>query len=362
MEREQLDRLLAEYSTGGLSEDDRKKLFTEALADQELFDQLTEEDALREAIEMPGARNRLIDSLREESVAASVLSMPSPPKAAAPPPSKSMWLAWAAGIGIVFVSGAVTYMMFEGPPLKNLAQVYSEAPKDTKPFVPPPAPVQKPGKVMVEEPPKILAEKRAPLSIARQVNIPLPSAPPPAEPAPANDKKSLEIVLSANAERDRAEFKFRADQQSQAVLPPLSQQQAPAASARRQPAADIAVGSAGADAKKEEGARESKAKLAIAPLSLWRHAGDGVWIRVPAGDAVGRNDTIAVRYVPVSAATVALIDAAGRRVASKPGRVGEELELIVPPALLQRSAGGAIAFSISEGPRSTPLKIFLRRE
>ena len=353
MEREKLDRLMAEYSTGGLSEDDKKKLFTAALADQDLFDQLTEEDALREAIEMPGARNRLIDSLREESVTAPVLRMPAPP-----PPSKPMWLAWAAGIGIVFVSGAVTYMMFEGPPLKNLAQVYSEAPKDTKPFVPPPATVQKPAKVTVEEPPKIFAEKRGPMPVARPVSIPLPTAPPPAEPVPAKDKKSLEIVLSAIAERDRSELKFRADEQLQ-VLPSPSQQQAlpaaPGASVRRQAVADAAGSVA-----KAEGARESKAKFAITPPSLWRRAGDGVWFRVPAGDAVGRNDPVAIRYVPVSAATVALIDATGRRVTGKPGRAGEELELNIPPALLQRAEGDAIAFSITEGPRSTPLKILLR--
>jgi len=354
MERGQLDRLLAEYSTGGLSEDDRKKLFTAALTDQELFDQLTEEDALREAIETPGARNRLIDSLREVSVAAPVPRMASPKDGARP--SRPMWLAWAAGIGVVFVSGAVTYMMFEGTSVKNLARVYSETPKDTKPFVPPPPPVQKPGKITVEEPPKILGEGRAPMSVARPVNIPLPGAPPPpAEPAPPNYKKTLEVVLSANAERDRAEFKFRADEQSQVVQSSPSQQQAPASSVRRQAAADAAGSVA-----KAEGARESRVKLAIAPPSLWRRAGDGVWFRVPAGNAVGRNDTIAVRYVPASTATVALIDAAGRSVAGRPGRAGEELELIVPPALLQRSDGGAIDFSITEGPRSTPVKILLR--
>ena len=59
MEQEQLDRLLAHYATGGLTEVEKKALFTAALTDQNLFDRLMDEEALREAIELPGARQRL---------------------------------------------------------------------------------------------------------------------------------------------------------------------------------------------------------------------------------------------------------------------------------------------------------------
>ena len=379
MERELLNRLLAEYATGGLSEADKKKLFAAALADQEIFDQLVEEDSLREAIELPGARNRLIDSLQDEvtesqlAAAAAVLRMPQPHS------HKPVWFAWAAGIGVVFVSGAITFMMFEGTSLKDLAGV---KPQDTKPFVAPPARVEKPFKVSVEEPPKILAESRGPAPMARPVNIPLPSAPPPPEAVPAKDAKADEMVLSARAERDRADFAFRANQQTAMPLVAPSQQQPPpsAAPPRRQAVADsVAVGaaapaspgvagyvaSASADkssAAKEEAAREAKTKLAIASPSLWRRAGDGVWIRVPAGDAIGRNDSVALRYTPVTNATVALLDPAGRRVAGKPGRGGEELELVIPAALLQRAAGESLTLTVTEGPRSTPLKILFRRE
>ena len=377
MEGELLNRLLAEYATGGLSEADKKKLFAAALADQDLFDQLVEEDSLREAIEMPGARNRLIDSLQDDVTesklaAASVLRMP-------PPSShKPVWLAWAAGIGVVFVSGAITFMMFEGTSLKDLAGV---KPQDTKPFVAPPARVEKPPKVSVEEPPKILAESRGPALLAEPVIIPLPSAPPP-EAVPAKDAKTDEIVFSARARRDGADFAFRANQQTAMPLVAPSQQQPPppAAPPRRQAVADsVAVGAAApaspgvagyvaidsadkSSAAKEEAAREAKTKLAIAPISLWRRAGDGVWIRVPAGDAIGRNDSVALRYTPVTNATVALLDPAGRRVAGKPGRPGEELELVIPAALLQRAAGDSLTLTVTEGPRSTPLKILFRRE
>lgn len=384
MERELLNRLLAEYATGGLSEADKKKLFAAALADQDLFDQLVEEDSLREAIELPGARNRLIDSLQDEVTesqlaAASVLRMP-PPSA-----HKPVWFAWAAGIGVVFVSGAITFMMFEGTSLKDLAGV---KPQDAKPFVAPPARVEKPPKVSVEEPPKILAESRGPAPMAQPVIIPLPSAPPP-EAVPAKDARPAEIVLSARAERDRAISEFRANQQTTMPLVAPSQQQADAVAvggaasgspaapafsggrAAKQSAAPASPGVAGyvaiasadkSSAAKEEAAREAKTKLATAPPSLWRRAGDGVWIRVPAGDAIGRNDSVALRYTPVTNATVALLDPAGRRVAGKPGRLGEELELVIPSALLQRAAGESLTLTVTEGPRSTPLKILFRRE
>jgi len=423
MEREQLDRLLAEYASGGLSEPDKKILFTAALADQELFDQLAEEDSLREAIELPGARNRLIDSLQEDAVprlaetapASAVLRMPAPAPKAAPPSrdSRAVWYAWAAGIGVVFVSGAITLMMFEGTTLKDLAQVNSSAPKDKKPFVAPPGPADKARPVIVEEPPKIVAENRGPVSAPKPINMPLPSAPPPLEVVALKDAKAGEPVLSARAQRDRTDMAYRANQQTQMPLVAPAQQQPAAAVAapRRQVATENVTGGrvAGADekrvvkeeeagsvkaakpaappprpatmvglsgggsaigsgtkapAERSELAREAKAKLSaesVAP-TLWRRAGDGVWIRVPAGDAVGRNDSVVVRYVPASSTNIALVDPAGRRVTNRTGRPGEELELPVPAVVLKRAEGDSLTLSITEGTRSTPLKILLRRE
>lgn len=391
MEHEELDRLLAEYATGGLSEEDKKTLFTAALADQELFEQLMEEDALREAIELPGARNRLIDSLQEDLVMAekamagsaaapSVLRMPSPaaplPKPEPKPePAKSNWLAWAAGIGIVFVSGAITYvvgpLLGPAPTMKDIAQVYNGAPKDTKPFVQPPPPAAAPRKVIVEEPPKIIADARKPMSIPRPVSIPLPSTPPPAEPVlPKKEAEAPEVIRSARAERDRSSQSdvLRSDQQRMVPLPaPAVQQQAPAAPAtiarRQAPGADnlsAGAGALGGVAKSEE-AREAKAKSSMmVPPSIWRNTGDGVWVRVPAGDTASRTDSLSVRYTPRSFGAIALVDANGRRVAVKAGRIGEGLEFAIPTALLQSATGDSVTVSITEGSRSTFLKILLR--
>lgn len=50
MTREERDRLLARYSSGEIHPLERERLFTEALRDQDLFNQLFEEEALNEAL------------------------------------------------------------------------------------------------------------------------------------------------------------------------------------------------------------------------------------------------------------------------------------------------------------------------
>src|SRR5580658_7039488 len=51
------------YATGSLSDSDRRRLFDAALDDQNLFDQLAHEQALKDLIDQPGARDRLIAAL-----------------------------------------------------------------------------------------------------------------------------------------------------------------------------------------------------------------------------------------------------------------------------------------------------------
>ena len=349
MEREQLDRLLAEYATGGLSEEDQKTLFAAALQDQELFDQLMEEDSLREAIELPGARNRLIDALQEEEVpVAPMLRMAGAPSAAKLPQAplsrrQPVWLAWAAGIGVVFVSGSVTYMLFDRPELAKMAQVTSSAPRDTKPFVPPPSaavpPKSKP--VVVDEPPKILAENRAPLP--QPVMIPLPASPPP--PPPPSKATADAVADKPVVARNEVAAEFRAQTQQTAAAPAPSQQAGPAAPAlaRRQTAPS---GGAAASASMQDAAKETD----VAPLSAWRRTGDGVWIRVPAGEAIGRTETIAIRYVPRTATRVSLTDDRGRRLTQRDGRAGEELELLVPLAAM--ATGDSLALRVVEEARA----------
>jgi hypothetical protein len=60
MMRDERDRLLARYTSGELTPVERERLFTEALTDQELFNELFEEDALSEALEDPEVRRAIM--------------------------------------------------------------------------------------------------------------------------------------------------------------------------------------------------------------------------------------------------------------------------------------------------------------
>lgn len=63
MTPDEIQRLMSGYATGSLTESERKLLFEAALEDQHLFDQLAQEQALKELIDQPGARDRLIAAL-----------------------------------------------------------------------------------------------------------------------------------------------------------------------------------------------------------------------------------------------------------------------------------------------------------
>jgi hypothetical protein len=63
MSRDEMRALIGGYATSSLSEAERRALFEAALEDQELFDELAREQALKEAIELPGAREQLLRSL-----------------------------------------------------------------------------------------------------------------------------------------------------------------------------------------------------------------------------------------------------------------------------------------------------------
>jgi len=63
MSREEIQKLLGGYATDTLSEAERSALFAAALEDQELFDALAKEQALRDVLQDPSARQQLIEAL-----------------------------------------------------------------------------------------------------------------------------------------------------------------------------------------------------------------------------------------------------------------------------------------------------------
>jgi hypothetical protein len=63
MSREEIQKLLGGYATDTLSETERRALVEAALEDQDLFDALAKEQALRDVLRSPSARQQLIEAL-----------------------------------------------------------------------------------------------------------------------------------------------------------------------------------------------------------------------------------------------------------------------------------------------------------
>jgi len=141
MSKDEARKLLGGYATGSLSEAERTALFQAALEDQELFDELAGEQVLKEALDEPGARQRLIAALE-------------------PPRRHRAWL-WATAastVAIAAVVGVVVTQRTPSPePPQQIAQVL-KSPEPAEPVapVPAPAPLPLPPKLKVAPAPVLL--------------------------------------------------------------------------------------------------------------------------------------------------------------------------------------------------------------
>jgi hypothetical protein len=151
MTRDEARKLIGGYATGSLTETERRVLFEAALQDQELFDELAGEQVMKEVLDEPGARQRLIAVLE-------------------PPRKHRAWL-WAtasASVAIAVVIGIVVSQRTPPPP-QQIAQVLKS-----------PEPVNTPTAPPVAEPP----------TVRRKV------APGPPAPAPELQKTEAENKLA----------------------------------------------------------------------------------------------------------------------------------------------------------------------
>ncbi len=136
-------KLLGGYATGALSPSEQKALFEAALEDQDLFEELAGEQALKEVLEQPGARERLIAALAPASSRAAWWMRPWPWAAAAA-------VAVAVSIGITFVSRRQIV-----EPLPQIAEVRNapETPVPQAAPAAPPPPAPAPRKLEKPAPP-----------------------------------------------------------------------------------------------------------------------------------------------------------------------------------------------------------------
>lgn len=119
MSKDEARKLLGGYATGSLSQAEQKALFEAALEDQELFDELSGEQVLKEVLDEPGTRPRLIAALE-------------------PPPHRT-WL-WAIAAAALAIVAALTVVSERKPPPQQIAQVMRAPEPTTAPVAPLPPP------------------------------------------------------------------------------------------------------------------------------------------------------------------------------------------------------------------------------
>jgi hypothetical protein len=184
MNPEDVRKLIGGYATGSLSEAERKLLFEAALNDEDLFDELAGEQVLREILEEPGARQRLLSALgaQQKSINAPWWSRPWP------------WMGAAVTVAVVIIM--VVAQRTPVPPPQEIAQVL----KSTEPVAsppPPPPPAPRPAaapqalRKVAPVPPAPQAAEKTPVDAIAEARAdkaapqPLADAPPPPPPPAA---------------------------------------------------------------------------------------------------------------------------------------------------------------------------------
>jgi hypothetical protein len=172
MNSEEARKLLGGYATDSLTEAERTALFQAALQDQELFEQLAGEHTLKEVLQQPGARQRLLIALE-------------------PARRHRAWL-WAGVAATAAIAVGIAIVVSQRTP---------RPPQETAQVLKSPEPVTAP----VSPPVPVPARERA--RAGRKAGpVPAPTlAEPVGEPAPEfKAKDSLAVAENAQEARTRS--------------------------------------------------------------------------------------------------------------------------------------------------------------
>ena len=182
MSSKEARKLLGGYATGSLTEAERTALFQHALEDQEVFEELAGEQLLKEVLDQPGARQRLLHALE-------------------PPRRPRVWL-WAGVAASAAVAVVIGFSVSRPtpPPTQEIAQVMTS-----------PEPVNPPVAPLVPQAPPV-RRKAAPKAV-----------PPPPEqqqqPQPLAQFKALDNAAAENTPETNAQ---EARTRSAPVQPPTA--------------------------------------------------------------------------------------------------------------------------------------------
>jgi hypothetical protein len=249
MKREDIRKLLGGYATGTLTAVERQALFEAALDDQELFDALAKEEPLRELLEDPAARARLLAALDDGPLPSLVGQALSPANLL---PRLERWL-WGHAVGVAAVACFLTvggYVAWQArdrlkPALMAEMERQSIEVRDSalpeKPGSLPrrvfnPGAITKkpaPAAMAVPGPPPVVAPPRPALA-----NLPLPAAAAPLPPPPAPRSNRVAAIPGVQS--------FRGEPiEVTSALPLLMTQTAPGAPAPGTSPRDLPLPAAG---------------------------------------------------------------------------------------------------------------------
>jgi hypothetical protein len=199
MTRDDIQKLLGGYATGTLTAEEQRALFEAALTDQELFDALAREEALRDALSDPAARAHLLAALDD-----------------VPAPWYRAW--WRPMVvmaaALLAVAGVAVWEHARGP--KRLPDVATvERPRfqpptttqNAAPVLPPPPEVKtaRPAMKALPLPPEATPAAPPPAASIGALAAPAPPPPPPAPRAAAQSGVPMQQNRQAQVAPSQAE-------------------------------------------------------------------------------------------------------------------------------------------------------------
>jgi hypothetical protein len=346
MKREDIEKLLGGYATGSLTPSEREALFTAALDDQALFDQLAREEVLRQALDDPAARAGLLTALDE--------------RPASWPRRLTAWLGRPAGLaGLAAATAAILTLGVyfavrpDRPQPSIVAQMRPEekTPKLAAPAAPPVADSSAP--VKDEQPPRANRRKEAPeqlaesspqgavgvvggvpggvaggvpggviggiigtpQSVPRTFSLPPPPPPPARAAAPRSEAVTLEAPAQAPAppvvEKSARADKAPEASEARALFnlapgdPALRKEEGKGAAAA--PAASGLGGAVGAVRRRAAKARQAEVRQAVAQpaaahlglrYTVLRRGPSGPFAETDPGTAFARGDQLRLSFEP----------------------------------------------------------------
>jgi hypothetical protein len=201
-----LERLLGGYATGTLTEEERRALYQAALRDQMLFNALADEQALKELLDDPESRRRLLRALEPVVIhGRAAAAFPAwPPREATGWRRCPMW-AWAGGLAVAVIAGIVVWHQWQPLGGASPEPMMTADARSTGEGKANPAPVQRaepPAPAPPPAPPEAARSEQPAQLVAR--NEVAPATPPPGAeaetgvaplPSPAAPLPALAVPL-----------------------------------------------------------------------------------------------------------------------------------------------------------------------